>query len=686
MRTQPVLLALALLCAAGAALSGCSDEPASAGSSDTGGRERPGQDAGGGADTGGNRDLDDDAAPSDDTGDDDAGPEPSACTPGDRRCAGVLLQACSQDAVWVDTACSGELICRPPGVCVPETSPTGDECDPENSDPELSTCAGDEVCVDGLCRSRACSAAASSASYLGCDYLATDLPNLAYSPFGGTPDSPLGVVLANASTTQPAPFSVYAATGEIAQLVAETTITAPNLPFQPSFPPVTLYSSVLDADGAVTDEGFANADGRVIPPGGMAVILLPHRPAVTRSSISRSAFRIRTEAPVAAYQFGPYCCNFSYANDASLLLPIPTLGTDYVFVGVPSWRDVSTDGTEVAGGYPASISIVASRPDTAVQVDLPPGASVIPEGGAGRVQIRGQRVTAFLQANEVMHLLSSPPPPSSGGIVGVDLTGARVQATWPIAVFSAHECSFYPQEYGACDHLEEQLFPVDTWGTDFALVPPVLRTRQPASATEAVYWKIVAERDDTRIELSVPFASLSPREPGFVGVADCADRLEGDSTLVLRANESCEFGTRAPVALESTYPIQVMGIISGQNTTGFSGDFFGQHAGDPAIYLVPPVRQFRTDYSFLAPTTYFNDFVTVVSPPDGNMTLDGESVDMRTGVAVPGRDLVYRHLPIEDGPHALRSTRPFGILVFAYDDYVSYAFTGGLNLIKTAEE
>ncbi len=37
---------------------------------------------------------------------------------------------------------------------------------------------------------------------------------------------------------------------------------------------------------------------------------------------------------------------------------------------------------------------------------------------------------------------------------------------------------------------------------------------------------------------------------------------------------------------------------------------------------------------------------------------------------------------LEDGPHRLAGNRPFAIIVFAYDRYVSYAFAGGLDLGK----
>ena len=541
----------------------------------------------------------------------------------------------------------------------PSLPPLGTECN------DNQPCEENLVCLDGFCRSRECAGAVSSRSYLGCDYLATDLPNLAYSTSGGTPDSPLGVVLANSSSTDPAPVWVNDANGNPANLVGEVTIAVPAISGLPAITPVTVYSMLTDSTGAAVNQGIGSAQNLDIPAGGMAVMLLPHHGYVTESRVSRQAYQIRTERPVAAYQFGPYCCNYSFTNDASLLLPVATFGTEYRFIGVPSW-DLADDPLrgEVTGTG-ATLTVIGSRPATEVTVTLQPGASVRADPG-GRITINGSQATALLGQAEVMHLFSGPAVERGDSRpLGVDLTGARISASAPVAVFSGHECTFYPQDEAACDHLEEQLFPVDTWGTEFALVPPVLRTRAPARASEAIFWKFVADRDSSVVTFSVPFADLSPRQPGFDGVPFCGDLVTDGSSMTLNAGEFCEFGTRDPVSVTSTQPLQVMGIISGQDSTGVAVNAFGQHAGDPAVFLVPPLGQYRLDYQFMAPTTYFSDFVTVIVPLDAQLTLDGDVVDLRTGTAVPGQNLVYRHLPIEDGPHELRSTREFGIQVFS---------------------
>ncbi|MCA9545750.1 MAG: IgGFc-binding protein, partial [Myxococcales bacterium] len=372
-------------------------------------------------------------------------------------------------------------------------------------------------------------------------------------------------------------------------------------------------------------------------------------------------------------------------NDASLLLPIGALGTVYRNVGVPAWEtaDQDRDGNPVEGpGFPATLTVIGTQPGTRVTVTLPAGVQV-DEDPTQRSQRNGQVLSAVLGDSEVWTIEARQTVRVGNDYIGQDLSGARVEATAPVAVFTGHQCTYYPQDSAACDHLEEQLFPVDAWGAQFLLTPPKLRSPNPALARETTYWKLVADTDATVVTLGVPFADLSPAPPGAAGVPDCGARLTGPDQITLQAGEFCEFGSRRPVAVQASAPVQIMGIMSGQATVGFNFDPAGQNAGDPAIWIVPPQRQFRRSYAFLAPDTYYVDYVTVVAPVGTELTLDGQPVDMIGAERVAGADGFFvQAIEIEDGPHRIEGSAPFGILVYAYDDYVSYAFTGGLDLSK----
>lgn len=617
----------------------------------------------------------------------DTAPE---CNPGERRCDGARHRlVCAPPGRWQQEACGADERCEEPGACVSRGCNVGDRicldpatpatCDDAMTWSPDTPCDADETCADGQCLSRACADAATSRSYLGCDYVASSLPNIAYG-FGSTQDAPMGIVLANDDPDLPIRFSIRKPNGDLAQLIPEVTVEIPLVAAFYVNTPATVSSQVQDADGNVVQDRVSRADFLEIPPGGMAIALLPHRGAPEQTLVGPNSFRVQTTGPVAAYQFGPYCCNYSFTNDASLLFPTPTLGTEYIYLGVPGWNFDDPNDETAQHRIPASMTIIATRPNTDVTITLRPGVDVQADG-ARRVTIQGQTVTTTLQEGDVLDLMTALNRGGPAG-PGPDMSGARITATEPVAAFSGHLCTYVPEDSGACDHLQEQLFPVDTWGNDFALVPTKRRATNP-NAREAVYWKILAKDDGTRVALSSPFASLQALPPGFRGVPDCRDHLDGDA-IRLDAGEYCEFGTAGAVALRSSGPLMVMGIISGEGTTG--NGLPGAHAGDPAIFLVPPTRQYRSAYSFLAPTTYFFDHVTVVTSPGASIELDGVTVDMSGAETIPGADSIYLHLDIEDGPHRLRGSHPFGIVAYAFDDWVSYAFTGGLNLIKAPRD
>src|SRR5207244_2843922 len=61
-----------------------------------------------------------------------------------------------------------------------------------------------------------------------------------------------------------------------------------------------------------------------------------------------------------------------------------------------------------------------------------------------------------------------------------DLTGTHIDADKPIAVFGGHSCAFVPYNKWACDHLEEQLIPLATWGaTSLAVQTPMATQSDP---------------------------------------------------------------------------------------------------------------------------------------------------------------------------------------------------------------
>ncbi len=618
-------------------------------------------------------DVPDDTWPDCNTGCADVAEPP--CEPGARECledGGFRL--CNASGLWTASECAPTEACvrgactAPPDSCelgargcASRTNPQ--VCGAEGLWAGLPECPDGGRCVGaGLCVPRDCADSAFQESYVGCDYMAVALPNLAFGPTG-TPDAPIAVVLANAQADRAVGVTVTNPNGDPTVLAGEVRVALPIGAIGETA--ATVYSETRDAAGNVVSSGFTDSAVE-IPPSGMAVLLFQVPASPTQTVVQADAWRVRTEAPVVAYQFSPYCCNYSFTNDASLLLPISALGTDYVYLGAPTVADPG--GASLA----AVMSLVGTVDGTAVSIDLPPGQDV-ELGTSGRVQRVDDRLYVSLDAQESLHLRAG----AAFGSYGPDLTGAVIHANNPIAVFSGHECTFIPQGMDACDHLEEQLFPVDAWGDAYVLAPAVLRN--PASSSETTYWKVVAADQAADIHMSSGFSTLDLLGPAFPGETDCRELRTDDQTFRLARGQSCAFGSRTPVRLSGEVPFAVMGAISGSVSTGL---LLGADAGDPSMFLVAPERQFRTYYPMIVPTTYAADWVTVVTQSGNPITVDGVPVDATGAIEVPGTAWVVLHIPMEDGSHKIRGGGPFGLLSYAYDDYVSYAYTGGLDLAK----
>ena len=109
-------------------------------------------------------------------------------------------------------------------------------------------------------------------------------------------------------------------------------------------------------------------------------------------------------------------------------------------------------------------------------------------------------------------------------------SGQRV-ASQPVAVFAGHDCTQISWPDGrtpACDHLEEQLFPNETWGRDYF----VSALRDRGTSTPNVV-RIVSQQDNNRITYDP--ASVRPSE-----TLNAGQMVEFAATASFRAT-----GTRA---------------------------------------------------------------------------------------------------------------------------------------------
>ena len=93
-----------------------------------------------------------------------------------------------------------------------------------------------------------------------------------------------------------------------------------------------------------------------------------------------------------------------------------------------------------------------------------------------------------------------------------------------------------------------------------------------------------------------------------------------------------------------------------------------------------PIEQYRKNYSFLAPTSYLTNYITVIHKVGEIPVLDGSPISGDTA-EINGK-YARTNLEIEGGIHYIESSDYFGLTVYGIGRYTSYMYPGGLDLQK----
>ena len=158
-----------------------------------------------------------------------------------------------------------------------------------------------------------------------------------------------------------------------------------------------------------------------------------------------------------------------------------------------------------------------------------------------------------------------------------DLTGTRIIANKPISVFSGHECGNIPLTGNPCDHLIEQIPPIDTWGNEVVTVP--LRTRIGGDII-----KVIAAHGSTTVNIT-----RTDINTGAVTTVP---------SFILNSGEFREILINDYSLIQSSRPIGVFQFSR-------SWEVDGVETSDPFMLYVPPCEQYRN--SFAVATAPFNE-------------------------------------------------------------------------------
>lgn len=577
--------------------------------------------------------------------------EGSACTPGEvLGCADdQTRRVCPEGGVgFAEESCPNDQPNCVAGECTSNICEPGErvcdgntlyECSSDGeSRTEIETCRGG--CRGGQCVS-ACSG--NEKSYIGCNFFAVDLDNFAEycnqdadcCDFSGcTSCSSQNICVGENANSQ------------------QYGVTVSNT-----------GSSQVDVD--IKDGNNNTVESVTIPPNSLESVGLPQYQTDNTGKTNR-VYRVDANGPITVHQFNPQNQMDVFTNDASLLLPSNALGTHYLVTNWPA-RPNPQQLTSKTANKPYVTIVAAESGSTSVSISTP----VDLQGGGGVSAISANTTTSIsLNQHQVLQLAAD----SAGG---TDMTGLEIETGGKnVAVFAGHECANIPSDTPFCDHLEQQLFPTETLGSEYMLAKFAER------GTEDDYYRVMAVEDGTMISTN-PSTSID-------GVT-----LDSGEFKQFKSTQDVYLSANKPVSVSqfmvgSAYPgpdngcnPSLGGDTSNCKVTTLCNDGSGTRIGDPAFLLNVPTSQFRDNYVFQTPEGYQEDWISVVAPQGAQVTLDGSTLSNPTSVSGQSYE-IYRE-QVSPGVHKVTANEDVGLSAYGYECDVSYAYPGGLNLASDSQ-
>jgi PKD repeat protein len=244
-----------------------------------------------------------------------------------------------------------------------------------------------------------------------------------------------------------------------------------------------------------------------------------------------------------------------------------------------------------------------------------------------------------------------------------DLTGSRVRVVGDkaddckkIAVYGGNKWT----SVGACgqanDHLYQQAYPVNTWGTSF--VHTALLGR---SSGELV--KVLASEDNTEVRVN-----------GLL------------QAKVLNRGEwmSLEFGANVSGKIDTSKPASVTVFSKSQSCNNPSDPFATN--GDPFMITYSPTEQLLTQLDFNAYSlpSIVNHYVNIVvkAGEENKTRLDGVNVGSSFQTLPGDPTFKVARIEITQGVHNLSNSSGFTAYVYGFGNIESYGYAAGSALVN----
>ena len=396
-----------------------------------------------------------------------------------------------------------------------------------------------------------------------------------------------------------------------------------------------LISSEPGAQGVLHVPHLGMIETFDVPARGSIEVPLPPAAAMSlagREVIENKALHVTTSAEVTIQVMfdGPA------SSDAYLAIPVDGLGTEYLVVA-------QQDGCP-ALCHDSEFTVVAVDDNTTLSI-----TPTVSAGEFGSERPAGVPYTVSIDQGQAYRIQGGSLDLQSG--LFTSLTGTEVLSDKPVFLLGGNQATRVPHGTAeAADFLVEQVFPLGAWGTRF--VTSTLATR------DAYTLKLTASRDGTTIS------------------------VDGSVVAMLDRGEFLEQVFTGAVEVTANHPIALSQLAHSQQTDNPTNDP-SRPVGDPFLMQLPPVEQFRDAYSVIVPDSRFDpNFINVVAPDIavGTIKLNDVEIDPSEFAPVAASGYYQARLPVVPGNYRLASTLPFGVTVYGFEDFGSYAYTAGTQL------
>jgi hypothetical protein len=356
----------------------------------------------------------------------------------------------------------------------------------------------------------------------------------------------------------------------------------------------------------------------------------------TSETVEKKGVYINSSGNISVYAFNE---RFRSA-DGTVILPLPTLGKDYLVtshyevmsVNVPFNANINDEST---------LLVVAVEDNTLVEIT----PSVFTLSG----KIPNKPFTVTLNTGDSYQIKAKE-----------DLTGSRVRVIGEnvedcknLAVFGGNKWTSVGNCGAANDHLFQQAYPVNTWGTEFIHIPLLGRT-----SGELV--KVLASENGTGV---------------FV---------DGVNKGVLNAGKFFTFDLPAgkTASINTTKPASVTVFAKSQECNDPNQAQYTN--GDPFMITYSPNQQLLKNITFnaLQLPSIQNHYVNVIVGTGAvNKTLlDGQNVGNLFKPIPQAPGFSFAQIPIVSGVHTLSNLDGLIAYVYGFGFIESYGFAVGASL------